>query len=77
MHLLIRDLKINTILEEPLELNPNYTPRDRVIRVKEVLEQVGLDMSFGERYAHELSGGQRQRIGIARALIMEPKCIIL
>ena len=70
-------LKINTILEEPLELNPNYTPRDRVIRVKEVLEQVGLDMSFGERYAHELSGGQRQRIGIARALIMEPKCIIL
>ena len=70
-------LKINTILEEPLELNPNYTPRDRVIRVKEVLEQVGLDMAFGERYAHELSGGQRQRIGIARALIMQPKCIIL
>lgn len=31
-----------------------------------MLEQVGLDMSFGERYAHELSGGQRQRIGIAR-----------
>lgn len=70
-------LKINTILEEPLELNPIYTPRDRVIRVKEVLEQVGLTMAIGERYAHELSGGQRQRIGIARALIMQPKCIIL
>ena len=70
-------LTVNAILEEPLELNPKYTPRDRVIRVKEVLDQVGLNMSFGERYAHELSGGQRQRIGIARALIMQPKCIIL
>ncbi len=69
-------LTVNTILEEPLELDTKYTARDRVIRVKEVLEQVGLTMAFGERYAHELSGGQRQRIGIARALIMEPKCII-
>ena len=69
-------LTVNAILEEPLELNPKYTPRDRVIRVKEVLDQVGLNMSFGERYAHELSGGQRQRIGIARALIMQPQCII-
>ena len=62
-------LTVNAILEEPLELNPKYTPRDRVIRVKEVLDQVGLNMSFGERYAHELSGGQRQRIGIARLLL--------
>ena len=69
-------LTVNAILEEPLELDPKYTPRDRVIRVKEVLDQVGLNMSFGERYAHELSGGQRQRIGIARALIMQPQCII-
>ena len=50
-------LTVNAILEEPLELDPKYTPRDRVIRVKEVLDQVGLNMSFGERYAHELSGG--------------------
>ena len=49
-------LTVNAILEEPLELNPKYTPRDRVIRVKEVLDQVGLNMSFGERYAHELVG---------------------
>ena len=69
-------LTVNAILEEPLELDPKYTPRDCVIRVKEVLDQVGLNMSFGERYAHELSGGQRQRIGIARALIMQPQCII-
>ena len=69
-------LTVNAILEEPLELDPKYTPRDRVIRVKEVLDQVGLNMSFGERYAHELSGGQRQRIGIARALVMQPDFVI-
>ena len=62
-------LKINTILEEPLELNPNYTPRDRVIRVKEVLEQVGLDMAFGERYAHELSGGSVKELALHELLL--------
>ena len=41
-------LTVNAILEEPLELDPKYTPRDRVIRLKEVLDQVGLNMSFGE-----------------------------
>ena len=69
-------LTVNAILEEPLELNPKYTPRDRVIRVKEVLDQVGLNMSFGERYAHELSGGQRQRVAIARALSVDPEAIL-
>jgi len=69
-------LTVNAILEEPLELDPKYTPRDRVIRVKEVLDQVGLNMSFGERYAHELSGGQRQRVAIARALANNPAIIM-
>jgi peptide/nickel transport system ATP-binding protein len=42
-----------------------------------VLELVGLDRSFVDRYPHELSGGQRQRVAIARALITEPRFIVL
>ena len=41
-----------------------------------LLELVGLDGSYGERYAHELSGGQRQRVAIARALSMDPQVLI-
>lgn len=70
-------MPINDIIAEPLKIHGRWNKAEGMDRVAELLRTVGLSPEHGNRYPHEFSGGQRQRIGIARALALQPRMIIL
>jgi len=69
-------MSVGRIVSEPLRIHKTMGRSEQEGYVESLLERVGLNPYYVNRYPHEFSGGQRQRIGIARALALEPKFIV-